>query len=239
MRSVRLWREVILPGCLLARGQLSQHILCPPSTCNNPGPLRPPLAPLSHCIVRWLEAGKHEMEVTLILIQVFNGVFYLRVSLLSHFRWAAFLSELIAPSGRAGLSGGDLYSSLLQRRRHDVILTLFSSFMTKHIKLWLLTCKWGRSKAAFQVQCMMMFFFFFFLFLNWSAWRSGPDGGIIRMCCSTFWWGRRWGCLHAPAAQETHTAECRIWNKYLPNRKRLYHINAPTSKLERLLLYSL
>lgn len=48
-------------------------------------------SPVSHYIVRWLELGKHEMEVPLILIQVFNGVFYLRVSLLSHFRWAVSL----------------------------------------------------------------------------------------------------------------------------------------------------
>lgn len=54
-------------------------------------PVRANYSPVSDYIVRWLELGKHEMEVTLILIQVFNGVFYLRVSLLSHFRWAASL----------------------------------------------------------------------------------------------------------------------------------------------------
>lgn len=50
-------------------------------------------SPVSEYIVRWLELGKHEMEVTLILIQVFNGLFYLRVSLLSHFRWKLIAAE--------------------------------------------------------------------------------------------------------------------------------------------------
>lgn len=78
---------------------LASKIL-PVITC----PVTASFSPVSEYIVRWLELGKHEMEVTLILIQVFNGVFYLWVALLSHFRWAC---ELIAP-------GGALYSSLLQ-----------------------------------------------------------------------------------------------------------------------------
>lgn len=67
----------------------STFCLCPLPviTC----PVTASHSPVSDYIVRWLELGKHEMEVTLILIQVFNGVFYLRVSLLSHFRWAASL----------------------------------------------------------------------------------------------------------------------------------------------------
>lgn len=70
-------------------------------------------SPVSEYIVRWLELGKHEMEVTLILIQVFNGVFYLRVSLLSHFRW-----KLIA-------AGRGCANALLQLRQppHDGTLT--------------------------------------------------------------------------------------------------------------------
>lgn len=70
-------------------------------------------SPVSEYIVRWLELGKHEMEVTVILIRVFNGVFYLRVSLLSHFRW-----KLIA-AGR-GCANAPLQLRQLPR---DVTLT--------------------------------------------------------------------------------------------------------------------
>lgn len=118
--------------------------------------------PASEYIVRWLELGKHEMEVTLILIQVFNGVFYLRVSLLSHFRWVASLPA-------------DCH-----RRKPLKLLTAAEApalwcdthlLQLKDIKLWqmtfgnLLTCKSRHLSLAFRwirdslrnrnVQCLM------------------------------------------------------------------------------------
>lgn len=46
----------------------------------------PPYSRAAEYIVSWLKLGKHEMEVRLILILLFNSLFYLRVSLQSHFQ---------------------------------------------------------------------------------------------------------------------------------------------------------
>lgn len=82
-------------------------------------PLTANYGPVSEYIVRWLELGKHEMEVTLILIQVFNGVFYLQVSLLSHFRW-----KLIA-------TGRGCANALLQLRQQPGDVTLAPPLCSK------------------------------------------------------------------------------------------------------------
>lgn len=104
---------------------------------------------VSDYIVRWLELGKHEMEVTLILIQVFNGVFYLRLSLPSHFRWAA--SHRPDCHEQRSLQ---LFTAT-ETWPCDVILT-FSSYIIKDIKLWqkslehILTCRSGYLNTAVQ-----------------------------------------------------------------------------------------